>query len=154
MQLSTAYSNACGLKIQRPYIYELFFPFVEEKFITIDTDTNGKGGVVGLNIFGSTGVANDGGLQSLLLLEGDGTNFTNTQLNFIDIKMFGEASATNDIDAIHVDPNVNHIIHMGSSESISKAYYDAGNGTTMDATTPFTTAGAVGMLLSSASAKV
>jgi hypothetical protein len=40
MQLSTAYSNTCGLKIQRPYIYELFFPFVEEKFITIDTDTN------------------------------------------------------------------------------------------------------------------
>lgn len=40
MQLSTAYSNTCGLKIQRPYIYELFFPFVEEDFITIDTDTN------------------------------------------------------------------------------------------------------------------
>ena len=40
MQLSTAYSNTCGLKIQKPYVYELFFPFVEEKFITIDTDTN------------------------------------------------------------------------------------------------------------------
>ena len=40
MQLSTAYSNTCGLKIQRPYVYELFFPFVEESFITIDTDTN------------------------------------------------------------------------------------------------------------------
>ena len=40
MQLTTAYSSSCGLKIQEPYIYDVFFPFVEENFITIDTDKN------------------------------------------------------------------------------------------------------------------
>lgn len=40
MQLTTAYSSSCGLKIQEPYIYDVFFPFVEEDFITIDTDNN------------------------------------------------------------------------------------------------------------------
>jgi hypothetical protein len=37
MQLSSVYSSSCGLKIEKPYIYEVFFPFTEEDFITIDT---------------------------------------------------------------------------------------------------------------------
>lgn len=38
MQLTDTYSKSCGLKIDEPYVYDLFFPFVEEKIITIDTD--------------------------------------------------------------------------------------------------------------------
>ena len=40
MQLSSVYSSSCGLKIDKPYIYDAFFPFVEDKFITIDTGEN------------------------------------------------------------------------------------------------------------------
>tara|TARA_R100000008_G_scaffold85718_2_gene76416 strand:- start:1357 stop:2481 length:1125 start_codon:yes stop_codon:yes gene_type:complete len=40
MQLTDTYSASCGLKIEKPYVYDLFFPFIEEKIITIDTDTN------------------------------------------------------------------------------------------------------------------
>jgi hypothetical protein len=38
MQLSEVYSSSCGLKINKPRVYDLYFPFVEEHFITIDTE--------------------------------------------------------------------------------------------------------------------
>jgi hypothetical protein len=38
MQLSEVYSASCGLKIKEPRIYDQYFPFVEEKFITLDTE--------------------------------------------------------------------------------------------------------------------
>jgi hypothetical protein len=38
MQLSEVYSASCGLKIKQPRVYDQYFPFVEEKFITIDTE--------------------------------------------------------------------------------------------------------------------
>ena len=40
MQLVDTYSASCGLKAEKPYVYDLFFPFVEEKIITIDTGNN------------------------------------------------------------------------------------------------------------------
>jgi hypothetical protein len=40
MQLANVYSASCGLKIDKPEIYDVYFPFVEEKFITVDTDKN------------------------------------------------------------------------------------------------------------------
>lgn len=38
MQLSEVYSSSCGLKIKQPRVYDQYFPFVEEKFITLDTE--------------------------------------------------------------------------------------------------------------------
>ena len=35
MQLSDVYSASCGLRIQKPKVYDQFFPFIEENF-TID----------------------------------------------------------------------------------------------------------------------
>ena len=38
MQLSDVYSASCGLRIQKPKVYDQFFPFIEENFITLDTE--------------------------------------------------------------------------------------------------------------------
>ena len=38
MQLSEVYSASCGLKISEPRVYDQYFPFVEEEFITLDTE--------------------------------------------------------------------------------------------------------------------
>lgn len=38
MHLSEVYSASCGLKIQQPRVYDQYFPFVEENFITLDTE--------------------------------------------------------------------------------------------------------------------
>ena len=40
MQLANVFSASCGLKIDKPEIYDVYFPFVEKDFITIDTDKN------------------------------------------------------------------------------------------------------------------
>ena len=37
MKLSTLYSSTTGLKINKPSLWELYYPIVEDKFITIDT---------------------------------------------------------------------------------------------------------------------
>jgi hypothetical protein len=38
MQLSEVYSASCGLKIKKPRVYDQYFPFVEENFITLETE--------------------------------------------------------------------------------------------------------------------
>ena len=37
MHLAERYATSCGVKINRPELIDLFFPILEDKFITIDT---------------------------------------------------------------------------------------------------------------------
>ena len=37
MKLSSIYSATTGLKVKKPFLWELYYPIVEDKFITIDT---------------------------------------------------------------------------------------------------------------------
>ncbi len=40
MHLSKVYSSFCGVEVNKPYIYDLFYPIVEDKFITIDSNNS------------------------------------------------------------------------------------------------------------------
>ena len=40
MHLVESYATNCGLKIDKPYIFEKFFPLGFEKYITFETSTD------------------------------------------------------------------------------------------------------------------
>jgi hypothetical protein len=83
----------------------------------------------------STGVSDI--FSNALRLEGDATGFNNSKLEFIGVNLLG-SGLDNDIDIIAIDglPSEGHIIHAGSPDTISKAYYD-NTATTTDVTTAF-----------------
>ena len=79
-------------------------------------------GVVGANIFLYSSVPVDAKTGVNLLLETDGTGVSNSYNKFIDAILIG-AGTNNEIDFANVDPNVNHIIHVGSADVIDSAWY-------------------------------
>jgi len=109
----------------------------QHQALTIDVDSKDYDGVVGLNIFmsSSTGVSDI--FSNEIRLEGDATGFNNSKLGFIGVNLFG-SGLDNDIDIIAIDglPSEGHIIHAGSPDTISKAYYD-NTATITDVTTAF-----------------
>ncbi len=109
------------------------------KALKIDVDSKDYDGVVGANIFMSSSTGVDGISSDAISLEGDATGFNNSLLHFIDISLLGQGSG-NDVDVIHIQglPDDGHILHLGSLNDIDRAYYDNGAGTTVDATTAFT----------------
>ena len=116
----------------------------QHQAMTIDTDIAGYDGIVSLSISGGTSstTASDSLGATMINLEGDGTNFTNSQLRFINAGMVGGNGATNDVDFIHLEgfPAAVHIIHSGTEDTIQTAYYDDG-ASTSDVTTEFKSTG-------------
>ena len=104
--------------------------------LTVNQDGHNYKGVVGLNVLTYSSVPVDNKLGINALLEIDGTDVNNSEGRFIDISLIGQ-SENSHVDAIHIDPNIEHIIHMGSSETIDQAWVK--NGTNFDnATEDFT----------------
>ena len=110
--------------------------------LTVDTDTLGFDGIVGHNIYMESSVASTSDSLATTSLEINADNYTTSDLRFIDVSLIGSGT-NNDIDVIHVqglDPT-DHLMHIGQPNTIERAYYDDGDGTTVDATTAFTSQG-------------
>lgn len=121
------------------YIYDVA-GVDNRKSFSIDTDMNGKDGIIGQHINLYSDVTLDNTLSTTLLLEGDGTNMKNSKGIFIDMKLIGQPTNSH-IDAIRVDSGVDHIIHMGSADTLNSAYVQDG-ATTKNETYNFTAVGA------------
>lgn len=107
--------------------------------MTVDTDTYGFDGVVGINSFLRSSQAVVGKSSINLLLEADATNYdADSHVSMVDMRLIGETSA--DTDAWRIDPNFDHILHVGSADTIDLAYYD-NTSTVVNVTQNFTTAG-------------
>lgn len=107
--------------------------------LTLDQEINNYAGIVGFNIFTSSGnnvdttVGKDYHLQTL---EVDTRNINTSLITFIGALQFGE-NIDNQIDFLHLSGNFDTIIRAGANVEISKAYYDNGAGSTTDVTTAF-----------------
>jgi hypothetical protein len=111
----------------------------QHQSFTVDTDGKGYDGIVGMNNFVYSSQPAEHKRMTNLLLEADTTGINHSEGYGIEIKLLGQPGPGTKYDGILLDPNINHILHMGSSEVITKAYYD--NGTTTDVTTAFTSTG-------------
>ena len=110
----------------------------QHQSFTIDTDGKGYDGIVGINNFISSSEPAEHKRMTNLLLEADATGLNHSTGSAIEIKLIGQAGSGTVYDGILLDSNLNKIMKMGSSETLSIAYYDNGDGTTVEATGNFT----------------
>jgi len=74
---------------------------------------------------------------TMLSMVGDATNMNSSNGVFIDMEIIGQPlTSDGEIDGIRMPPNISHLIHVGSSDDISKVYYNS-----TDITTNVTTLG-------------
>ena len=108
---------------------------------TVDTDIMDYTGVVGGNYLMYTSSSSNAVSASILSLEMDIDNITNSHLGFIDITGLG-ANLSSDVDVMHIEglALTDHIIHQGSPDVLQAAYYDNGDGTTASSTEAFNSA--------------
>ena len=117
----------------------------QHQALTIDVDSQGYDGIVALNLFmqnASSTNPSDGVLETMASLEGNANNYLNSSLRFMDFNLIGTGT-DNDVDIMHINnlPLTSHIIHSGNPNDLERAYYDDGDGTTIDSTTAFNSAG-------------
>lgn len=100
----------------------------QHQAFSIDMDIKTFDGTTGHNIqmYSSTGV--DGISSSVLSLQGDATGYNNTDLNFIEANFVGEG-INNTVDILHINGEVNHLIHQGSSDILSNGYVESSDET-------------------------
>ena len=110
--------------------------------LTVDTDVKGFDGIVGHNIYMETSVESTDVSLATTSLEINEDLFITSDLSFIDVRVIGDGTF-NDIDVIHAQglEATDHIVHIGQPNTIERAYYDDGDGTTTDVTTGFTSQG-------------
>jgi len=113
----------------------------QHQALTIDVDSQGYDGIVALNLFmqnASSTNPSDGVLETMASLEGNANNYLNSSLRFMDFNLIGTGT-DNDVDIMHINnlPLTSHIIHSGNPNDLERAYYDDGDGTTIDSTTAF-----------------
>ena len=94
----------------------------QHQALTIEQDGKGYDGIVGINQFLYSSVPVDGKSGVNVLLETDGSGVSNSHNDFIQVVVLGQ-STNSEIDALHVDPRVNHIVQMGSIDTVSAVYY-------------------------------
>ena len=111
----------------------------QHQALTIDVDPATYDGVVGVNVFVEPSEATTGDSVACASLEINADNYTSGELNFIDIAKIGSGTS-NDINVIWAEglAATDHIMHIGQPNTIERAYYDNGDGTTTDVTTEFT----------------
>jgi len=117
----------------------------QHQALTIDVDSQGYDGIVALNLFmqnASSTNPSDGVLEIMASLEGNANNYLNSSLRFLDFNLIGTGT-DNDVDIMHINnfPLASHIIHSGNPNDLERAYYDDGDGTTIDSTTAFNSTG-------------
>ena len=103
---------------------------------TIDYVMGNFEGMVGWNIF------MDGGDEqivdkdiTMILLEGDASTMNSSNGVFIDMQIIGQPlTADGHMDGIHMPSGLSHLIEVGSSDSLTKSYYESDN-ITMNVTT-------------------
>ena len=115
----------------------------QHQAFTIDTDIKEYTGIVAFNSYMEASTSLDSISASNLSLEINEGSITNSHLGFIDINAIGGNSNGNDLDVIHMEglAATDHILHAGTPDTLTKAYYDNGDGTTSDATTAFNSTG-------------
>jgi len=95
--------------------------------IDVEVDINGYTGSVAHHIFMKTSVALEYATSKMLLLEGDGTGFSNSEMTFIDINLIGAGDESNIINGIKMPPDISTLISVGSADELSAAYYNSVN---------------------------
>ncbi len=117
----------------------------QHQALTVDVDSQGYDGIVALNLFmenASSTNASNGVQETMISMEGNGSNYSNSSLRFLDINLLGSGT-DNDVDVIHMSnlPLTSHILHAGSPETLDASYYDNGDGTTASTTVAFNSTG-------------
>ena len=106
----------------------------QHRAVTIDQDINNKEGAIALKINSHSNIpVNNKNLYNTIL-EIDSSNFNNSNINFMTMNIIGNTLNTK-IDGINIDARVEHIIHMGSTDTVDKVYYQGVN-ITKNVTTP------------------
>ena len=105
---------------------------------TVDMDMNGYDGSVGQLIYMSSSKLMNNSFATALLIEGDATNLENTDGVYIDMRLIGTPvkGSTGQFDGIHMPTELDHLILVGSTDTINKAYSES-----IDVTTNFTGTG-------------
>jgi len=117
----------------------------QHQALTVNVDSQGYDGIVALNLFmqnASSTNPSDGVLEVMASFEGNANNYLNSSLRFMDFNLIGTGT-DNDVDIMHINnfPLTSHIIHSGNPNDLERAYYDNGDGTTIDSTTAFNSTG-------------
>jgi len=94
----------------------------QHQVLTIDMDIKDYDGTVGLNMFGKSSTGAESISSNFILFESDATGINNSYLNYISMNTIGMSGNNNSLDGIRVSPNVNHIIHVGSADTVSSVY--------------------------------
>ena len=94
----------------------------QHQALTIDQDGHNYDGIVGLNVYTYSSVPVDSKLGINTLLEIDGTDVSNSEERFIDMRLIGQPTNSH-VDGIYMDSNIEHIIHVGSAEEITSSWY-------------------------------
>jgi len=94
----------------------------QHQALTIDMDIKTYNGIVGLNMFRKSSTGADETTSNLILLESDATGINNSDLTFISMNTVGMGGSNNHLDGIRVSPSVEHIIHVGSADTVSSVY--------------------------------
>ena len=96
--------------------------------LTINQDIKDYDGIVALNIFTDSSTGTNGTHYDQVALEMRAGGINNSDLHFMSFGVVGEGS-NNDIDVIHVTGDVDHIIHLGSEDTLTHAYVESANET-------------------------
>ena len=96
--------------------------------LTIHQDMDGKDGSVAQNIYMYSNTQLVDVNLIMLSLENDVSNFNSSDGTFIDMQLIGTPlNADGDIDGIRMDSDIDHLIHVGSADTIKSAYYESVN---------------------------
>ena len=96
--------------------------------LTINQDIKDYDGIIALNIFTDSSTGTNGTHYDQVALEMRAGGINNSDLHFMSFGVVGEGS-NNDIDVIHVTGDVDHIIHLGSEDTLTHAYVESANET-------------------------
>ena len=108
----------------------------QHQALTLDMDIKDYDGVVALNIFGESSTGGEDVSSQFILMESRAFGLNNSDLTYISMNTIGSGGNNNEVDGIRASPFINHLIHVGSADSISKVY-DVG----VDITTEVTDGG-------------
>ena len=109
--------------------------------MTLNMDGNNKDGIVLFNLYQFSSEPVSGKNAEMISLEVDGTGVSTSTTHYISMDLIGQSTQST-TTALSLNPNITHIIEMGTSAAIDKAWYwDSGGATSSDVTTAFTTTG-------------
>ena len=94
----------------------------QHQVLTIDMDIKDYDGVVGLNLFGKSSTGGDSISSNFILMESKAEGLNNSDLTYISLDTVGSGGNNNELDGIRMSPFIDHLIHVGSADTVSSVY--------------------------------